>query len=92
MPYRVPDTFFADVEERIMADVTLHKKKHNLLKFVIRSTGIAAMLALFIAVAATMMLSSNTDFYDIAQAFDDLSETDQSYIIESYQDDIFINQ
>ncbi len=92
MPYRVPDTFFADVEERIMADVTLHKKKQNLLKFVIRSTGIAAMLALFIAVAATMMLSSNTDFYDIAQAFDDLSETDQSYIIESYQDDIFINQ
>lgn len=92
MPYRVPDTFFADVEERIMADVASRNRKRNLFKIIFRSAGIAAMLALIVAVGATMMLSSNTDFYDIAQAFDDLSETDQSYIIESYQEDIFINQ
>ncbi len=92
MPYRVPNTFFDDVENEIIAKTQIRHKKHNILKIMYRSIAVAATLALLFVVGNPDSFKHKTDFAEIAQAFDNLSDADQSYLLEIYQDDIFINE
>lgn len=93
MPYRVPNTFFDDVENEIIAKTQVRQKKHNILKIMYRSIAVAAKLALLFVVGnPDTFKHKKTDFAEIAQAFDNLSGADQSYLLEIYQDDIFINE
>lgn len=93
MPYRVPDTFFADVENKIIAQTCSRRdSRRNVFRIIYRSIAVAATLALFFIVGNPGMTSKKTDFAEIAQAFDNLSDADQSYLLEMYQDDIFINE
>lgn len=92
MPYRVPDTFFEDVENEIIAKAQKRHRKHNILKIMYRGVAVAAALALLFIVGNPGAFSHKTDFAEIAQAFDGLSDADQSYLFEIYQDDIFINE
>ena len=96
MPYRVPDTFFDNVENKIIASTQMHAKKHNILKIMYRSAAAAAALALlFVAGNHETNHESDrhkTDFDEIAQAFDNLSDSDQTYLLEIYQNDIFFNE
>lgn len=92
MPYRVPNTFFDDVENEIIAKIQIRHKRHNLLKIMYRSIAVAATLALLFVVGNPVSFNHKTDFAEIAQAFDNLSDADQSYLLEIYQYDIFINE
>jgi hypothetical protein len=92
MPYRVPDTFFDDVENTIMINMRKRQNRRNTVKIFYRSIAVAATLALLLVVGSPDQTNDKTDFADIAQAFDNLSEADQTYLLEMYQDDIFINE
>lgn len=92
MPYRVPDTFFDDVENTIMINMRKRQNRRNVVKIFYRSIAVAATLALLLVVGSPDQTIDKTDFAEIAQAFDNLSEADQTYLLEMYQDDIFINE
>ncbi len=92
MPYRVPDTFFDELENTIMIEVQKRQNKRNILKIFYRSVAVAATIALLMIVGGSGTKNDKTDFAVIAQAFDNLSEADQTYLLEIYQDDIFINE
>ena len=92
MPYRVPDTFFDELENTIMIEVQKRQNKRNILKILYRSVAVAAAIALLMIVGGSGTKNDKTDFAEIAQAFDNLSEADQTYLLEIYQDDIFINE
>lgn len=92
MPYRVPDTFFDDVENTIMINVRKRQNKRNVFKIFYRIIAVAATLALLLVIGSPDTTKHKTDFAEIAQAFDNLSEADQTYLLEMYQDDIFINE
>ncbi len=92
MPYRVPDTFFDELENTIMIEVQKRQNKRNILKIFYRSVAVAATIALLMIVGGSGTRNDKTDFAEIAQAFDNLSEADQTYLLEIYQDDIFINE
>lgn len=53
---------------------------------------VAATFALILVFVSHDTANDKTDFAEIAQAFDDLSDADQTYLLEIYQDDIFINE
>lgn len=92
MPYRVPDTFFDDVESTIIIKAHKRRNKRNVFKIFCRGIAVAATLALLIIVGRPGTTNDKTDFAEIAQAFDNLSEADQTYLLEMYQNDIFINE
>lgn len=92
MPYSVPDTFFDDFENKIMAKAVSVRKRHKILKIIYRSIAVAASLALIVVAVSQYKMTQNTDFSEIDLAFDNLSEADQAYLIEVYQEDIFINE
>ncbi|MDE5989831.1 MAG: hypothetical protein K2H17_10605 [Duncaniella sp.] len=89
MPYRVPDDFFADVEKRIAADA-LEQRRRSVRRIFWRGIAAAAVLVLLFMATRPGLFRHRTDFTDVAQAFDDLSDADRSYLLETYQDDIFI--
>lgn len=92
MPYRVPDTFFDDVENTIMINMRKWQNRRNVFKIFYRIIAVAATLALLLVIGSPDTTKHKTDFAEIAQAFDNLSEADQTYLLEMYQDDIFINE
>ena len=92
MPYRVPDTFFDELENTIMIEVQKRQNKRNILKIFYRSVAVAATIALLMIVGGSGTKNDKTDFAEISQAFDNLSDADQTYLLEIYQDDIFINE
>lgn len=89
MPYRVPDDFFTDVENLIVAE-TLRQRRRGFRLIVWRSIAAAAALVLLFMAVRPTIFSDKTEFTEVAQAFDDLSDADRSYLLETYQDDIFI--
>lgn len=97
MPYTVPSGTFDDIEHNVADSLSLRKKKKNKSHLFRWSAGlaVAASIALLIVVRPTNSISSTTSDdmltkIDLADA--DLSEADREYLIEIYNDDIFINQ
>ena len=97
MPYTVPYGTFDEKEHNVADSLSLRKKKMNKVHLLRWSAGlaVAASIALLIVVRPTNSISSTTSDdmltkIDLADA--DLSEADREYLIEIYNDDIFINQ
>lgn len=91
MPYRVPDSFFDDFENRIIAGHRRRSIRHKAKKFLL-PLGAAAAIAILLLAVRPAAFSPATGYAEIAQAFDDLSEADRTCLLDTYQDDIFINQ
>lgn len=97
MPYRVPDNFFSDVEDRILSDIASRcpqssRRMKGLVRILYRSVAVAATLALLLVATDTAVGKHTPDFAEIASAFDNLPDSDQTYLLETYQEDIFINE
>jgi len=97
MPYTVPYGTFDEIEHNVADSLSLRKKKKNKVHLLRWSAGlaVAASIALLIVVRPTNSISSATSDdmltkIDLAEA--DLSEADREYLVEIYNDDIFINQ
>ena len=97
MPYTTPEGFFNKME----ADIW-ERSQHESLKPARRETSrLRAVLIGTAAVAASITLllllnpfsSGQADgFSKVEQAFAGLSQEDQDYMLEVYQEDIFINR
>lgn len=96
MPYTVPDGFFDQLEENVMNEVKAQpaRKKATVLRMAIRAAiAIAACIALFLVVKKVLPQDNNTitdDFENVELAFNNLSTEDQDYLLEVYQEELFL--
>lgn len=97
MPYSVPSGTFEEIEQNVTSALSRRKKRKNMVHLLRWGAGlaVAASIALLIVVRPTAPVpSSNSDDMltriDLADA--NLSEADWEYLLEIYNDDIFINQ
>ena len=101
MPYNVPDGFFDQLEQNVMAEVTADdivtekpRGKARTVKMTIRILlAAAAAVALFFVVTKNMPSDTTTtedSFANVELAYNDLSPEDQEYLMEVYEEDVFI--
>ena len=96
MPYTVPDGFFDQLEENVMNEVKAQpaRKKATVLRMAIRAAiAIAACIALFLVVKKVQPQDNDTitdDFENVELAFNNLSTEDQDYLLEVYQEELFL--
>ena len=106
MPYSTPEGFFKEMEANILEQVKNDKpkpvriqpKKRPMMKVVW-----AAALAVAASVAAVFVLNIdfsvsssqpsqvNNGIQEVDQAFAQLSSVDQAYLLDVYQEDVFLN-
>lgn len=97
MPYNIPDGFFDQFEEDVMAKVqqdTHSLKNHNRTMWIVvrASLAIAAAIVLLFIIKPFLPKSNTDDFESVELAFNKLSPDDQEYLIQVYEeDDLFIN-
>lgn len=104
MPYSTPDDFFAKMQSDILDAVQdmpqknteIKTNRHTVRKWLwpVSLSAAAAVVAMFVInihflAPNTPMASS--DIQDVEQAFAHLSEGDQAFILDVYQDDVFLN-
>lgn len=99
MPYNVPDGFFDTIEVNILKETTeKERQKPNRRRarlIAIRAFIAVAACVAFLFVFNTYLKTSVTDnveMSDIDYAFSNLSTDDQAYLVDMYQNDIFINE
>lgn len=101
MPYNVPDDFFATLEANVMREVKADtaqtsappKPRAKVIKMLSRfSIAAAACLAVAVGVKALYHNHQTDSFTAVEEAFACLSEEDQEYLLEVYQEDIFMDE
>ena len=100
MPYNVPDGFFDQLEQNVMAEVkpddTVTEKpkvKARTVKMTFRILlAAAAAVALFFVVTKNLPTSeSQTDTFEFVElAYNNLSTEDQEFLMEVYEEDVFL--
>ena len=107
MPYTVPDGFFEKLEDSVMekwkedaisageSDKAGKAKKANVIRMALRAAiAIAACIALFLVVKKVLPQGQDTtldDFDSVELAFNNLSTEDQDYLLEVYQEELFLD-
>ena len=103
MPYTTPEGFLdqleANVWQEVKADMKMHqtKPRRKLYRLSIVSTllAVAACLAVVLMIHPFALKQSTTPTVSLAsveQAYAQLSDDDQAYMLEVYQDDVFLNE
>ena len=96
MPYTVPDGFFDRLEEKVMDEVKAKpaRKKAIAIRMVIRAAiAVAACIALFLVIKKALPQgqdATNDYFENVELAFNNLSTDDQDYLLEVYQEELFL--
>ena len=96
MPYTVPDGFFDKLEENVMNEVKAQpaKKKATVIRMAFRAAiAVAACIALFLVFKKVLPQDQDTnidDFENVELAFNNLSTDDQDYLLEVYQEELFL--
>ncbi len=88
MPYTVPDGFFESAAARITART---ERRRFFIPERVRM--LAAAVAVTAVIASALIFATNhrqTSPADIDEAFCALSVDDQDFLLETYQDDIFL--
>ena len=88
MPYLVPDDFFKKLEE----DVNMKSTRRRRGYIGSAALTIAAGVALFLVLHLQKPETDAGDFAYVEQAFSQLNTEDQNYILDTYQNDVFINE
>lgn len=105
MPYHTPEGFFDTLEDNIWQEVKTDfqekkdtekkpvERKKIRLSVVMRSAlAVAASIALVVVVSVKLYKPADTSFSEVDQAFSQLTTDDQAYLLNVYQEDIFINE
>ena len=97
MPYTVPDGFFDKLEENVMNEVKAQPaktKKATIIRMAIRTAiAVAACIAMFLVVKKVLPQGQDAvadDFENVELAFNNLSTEDQDYLLEVYQEELFL--
>jgi len=95
MPYTVPEGFFDQMSENVMvrakAEESKKRKRGRLIAITSTIMTMAAAAALFFVVTTTTQQADEVEFADVEQAFNNLSDDDQAYLLAVYQEDVFID-
>lgn len=96
MPYSVPEGAFDSITSSVLASVGNRKPKGRRLRRVLwGSAAAAAMVAASVAVMLVAgtgpFVKASSDWSAVDQAFAHLSPSDQAYLIEAYQEDVFLD-
>ena len=99
MPYSVPNGFFDQLEEDVMKDVRGQKddvrggaNRKKALYIALRvAMAAAAAIALFLVVSSLLPKDSADGFDSVQLAYNNLSDEDQEFLSEIYEEDEFIN-
>lgn len=82
-------------QNSITATVETHQavRKSTKLQIFMRSAiAVAASIALLVVINMNFSKSNGTSINDVDQAFSQLTTDDQAYLLNIYQDDVFINE
>ena len=103
MPYATPDDFFAKMQSNILDAVQDMPQKNTEIKtnrrtvrkwlwsVSLSAAAVAAMFVINIHFFAPKPSAASNDMLEVEQAFAQLSDGDQAFILDVYQDDVFIN-
>ena len=108
MPYSTPEGFFKDMEANILEQVKddkpkpvrIQPKKRPLMKVIWSAAmavaaSVAVLLILNIDFAAphsTLPSQADNEMQAVDQAFAQLSSADQAYLLNVYQEDVFLDE
>lgn len=101
MPYSVPNGFLDEVESDVLKRVHAGRatvavrssRRPELRRLWVAVLSSAAVVAVLFVVAARFLLPTPSgDMQSVEQAFSNLSPADQSYLLEVYQEDVFIDE
>ena len=108
MPYSTPDDFFKDMEANILEQVKddkpkpvrIQPKKRPLMKVIWAAAmavaaSVAVLLVLNIDFAAphsSLPSQADNEMQAVDQAFAQLSSADQAYLLNVYQEDVFLDE
>ena len=98
MPYTVPEGFFDEMEDRIRKEVSDEPaagtdRRLFPMRMAARAVAaVAAAVALLVVIDTCLTGNGTADIPSIELAFNRLSSEDQTYLLETYQDDIFMNE
>ena len=100
MPYKTPEGFFDEMESNVWAkarlgmpqtpQVPVHKASR--LRIFIGTMAVAASIALLLLLAPFSQREQVDGFDKVEQAFACLSQADQAYMLEVYQEDVFMDE
>ena len=103
MPYSTSDDFFAKMQSDILDAIQDMPQKNTEIKtnqrtvrkwlwpVSLSAAAVTAMFVINIHFSVPDTPTASSDIQDVEQAFAQLSEGDQAYILDVYQDDVFIN-
>ena len=107
MPYSTPDDFFKDMEANILEQVKddkpkpvrIQPKKRPLMKVIwAAAMAVAASVAVllilnidFAAPHSSLPSQVDNEMQAVDQAFAQLSSADQAYLLDVYQEDVFLD-
>ena len=99
VPYTTPDGFFDKLEEDIWKEVkddylgtTPAKKSHKLRILMRCALALAASVVIAFIINMNFAKQDTATINDVDQAFSQLTTDDQAYLLNVYQDDVFINK
>lgn len=97
MPYTTPDDFFSRLESDIYKEVKAserhdrHRRRMRL-RLITGAMAAAACLAGLFVMTLPHAQKHDGSMQSVEHAFDNLSGEDQAYMLEVYQEDIFLNE
>lgn len=86
------DYLGVNTDNTASVDSRIHRKPSKLRIVMGYAIAVAASVALIFFVNMNMSKQSTASLDDIDQAFSQLSGDDQAYLLNIYQDDVFINE
>lgn len=97
MPYRTPEGFLDEMEANIWKEVQgglpqTYKRKTYRLRIFATSLAVAASIALLFVFSPVSHKGQSDSFSKVEQAFANLSQQDQAYMLSVYQEDLFMNE
>lgn len=106
MPYSTPEGFFKEMEANILEQVKddkpkpvrIQPKKRSLMKVIwaaAMAASVAVLLILHIDFAAphsSLPSQADNEMQAVDQAFAQLSPADQAYLLNVYQEDVFLDE
>lgn len=106
MPYSTPDDFFKDMEANILKQVKddkpkpvrIQPTKRPLMKViwaaamaVAASVAVLLVLNIDFSASSSQLSQADNEIQAVDQAFAQLSSADQDYLLDVYQEDVFLN-
>ena len=97
MPYKTPEGFLDEMEANVWKEVQhefpkTHKRKTFRQRVFAGAMAVAASIALLFVFHPFSPKEETDSFSHVEQAFANLSQEDQAYMLAVYQEDIFMNE